>query len=127
MGTMPRLAVKPAHSEVDRTIIRIHSEHQWPTAVAIDTNVKPINSPIRDDFPSSPVDPNRSQDGRQDTRPGNVRRNPSLPATTGVILAGERFHHSLCSTGEIESAHSLLSGACRELAAPQAGTQRALV
>jgi hypothetical protein len=57
-----RLAAEPAHSEVDRTIIRIHSEHQWPTSVAIDTNVKTINPTIRDDFPPSPVDPNRSQD-----------------------------------------------------------------
>jgi hypothetical protein len=59
---VPRLAAEPAHSEVDRTIIRIRSEHQWPIAVAIDTNVKPINPPIRGDFPSSPVDPERFQD-----------------------------------------------------------------
>jgi hypothetical protein len=58
---VPRLAAEPAHSEVDRTIIRIHSEHQWPTAITIDTNVKPIDSSIRDDFPLSPVEPNRSQ------------------------------------------------------------------
>jgi hypothetical protein len=54
--SVPRLAAEPAHSELDRTIIRIHSEHRWPTAVAIDTNFKPINSPTRDDFPSSPAD-----------------------------------------------------------------------
>jgi hypothetical protein len=29
---LPRLAAEPAHSEVDRTIIRIHSEHQWRVA-----------------------------------------------------------------------------------------------
>jgi hypothetical protein len=58
---VPRLAAEPAHSEVDRTIIRIHSEHQWPTAITIDTIVKPINSSILDDFPLSPVEPNRSQ------------------------------------------------------------------
>ena len=59
---VPRLAAEPAHSEVDRTIIRIHSENQWPIAVAIDTNVKPVNPPIRGDFPLSPVDPERFQD-----------------------------------------------------------------
>ena len=62
---VPRLAAEPAHSEVVRTIIRIHSEHQWPKAVAIDTNVKPINPPIRGDFPSSPVDPERSKTNRK--------------------------------------------------------------
>ena len=43
---MPRLAAEPAHSQVVRSTIRIHSEHQWPKAVAIDTNVKTINPTI---------------------------------------------------------------------------------
>jgi hypothetical protein len=62
---VPRSAAEPAHSEVARSIVRIHSEHQWPKAVAFDTNVKTINPPIRDDFQPSPVDSNRSQDKSQ--------------------------------------------------------------
>jgi hypothetical protein len=58
---MPRLAAEPAHSQVVRSTIRIHSEHQWPKAVAIDTNVKTINAHVRD-FTPSPVDPRPSKD-----------------------------------------------------------------
>jgi hypothetical protein len=97
---LPRLAAEPAHSEVDRTIIRIHSEHQWPTAVAIDTNVKTINPSIRDDFRPSPVDPNRSQDKSQNeafayasallpqasSKPKRVASRPALRPMRGVRL-----------------------------------------
>ena len=62
---VPRLAAEPAHSEVDRTIIRIHSEHQWPIAVAIDTNVKPINPPIPVTFRRRRLTPNVSKTNRK--------------------------------------------------------------
>jgi hypothetical protein len=34
----PRPAVDPAHTDIDRSIIRIHSMHKWPGAVAYDTS-----------------------------------------------------------------------------------------
>jgi hypothetical protein len=62
---MPHLAAEPAHSDVDRSIIRIHSEHHWPKAVAIDTSVETIDPSTRDDFPPSLVEPNRPRDKSQ--------------------------------------------------------------
>jgi hypothetical protein len=62
---VPQLAAEPAHFEIDRSIIRIHSQHQWPKAVAIDTNIKTINAPPRDDFPALPVEPNRPNNQSQ--------------------------------------------------------------
>jgi hypothetical protein len=42
---MPKLAAEPARSDVDRSIIRIHSGHKWPEAVVIDTRLPTIVPP----------------------------------------------------------------------------------
>lgn len=42
---MPQPAAEAMRADVDRTIIRIHSGHKWPDAVAIDTNLPTISPP----------------------------------------------------------------------------------
>jgi hypothetical protein len=38
----PKLSAEPAHADVDRSIIRIHSRHKWPDAIVFDTSQPPI-------------------------------------------------------------------------------------
>ena len=41
----PRPVADPAHADIDRSIIRIHSMHKWPGAVVFDTNQPTIVPP----------------------------------------------------------------------------------
>jgi hypothetical protein len=52
---VPQPAADPAASGVDRSIIRIHSDHKWPAAVPIDTSVRTIIPPAVAEIPSSAV------------------------------------------------------------------------
>jgi hypothetical protein len=42
---LPQPGVDPDHSDVDRSIIRIHSMHKWPSAVVYDTSQPTIVPP----------------------------------------------------------------------------------
>jgi hypothetical protein len=42
---MPQLAATPAKADVDRTIIRLHSQHKWPERIVIDTSLPTIVPP----------------------------------------------------------------------------------
>jgi hypothetical protein len=42
---MPQLAATPARAEADRSIIRLHSRHQWPERIVIDTSLPTIVPP----------------------------------------------------------------------------------
>ncbi len=42
---LPRLVVDPRHADIDRSTIRIHSMHKWPSAVAFDTSQPTIVPP----------------------------------------------------------------------------------
>jgi hypothetical protein len=42
---MPKLAPEAMRTDVDRSIIRIHSGHKWPDAVVIDTSLPTITPP----------------------------------------------------------------------------------
>lgn len=39
---LPKLAIEPAHADVDRRIIRVHSQQKWPEAVVLDTSLPAI-------------------------------------------------------------------------------------
>jgi hypothetical protein len=41
----PNLSVEPARADVDRSIIRIHSQHKWPEAIVFDTTQPTIIPP----------------------------------------------------------------------------------
>jgi hypothetical protein len=42
---MPQTAAAPARAEVDRSIIRLQSRHQWPERIVIDTSLPTIVPP----------------------------------------------------------------------------------
>src|SRR5215216_5105588 len=42
---LPRPVVAPGHTDIDRSIIRIHSMHKWPGAVVYDTSQPTIVPP----------------------------------------------------------------------------------
>ena len=42
---MPQLAAEPSRTGVDKSIIRIHTLHRWPEAIAFDTSVPTIIPP----------------------------------------------------------------------------------
>src|SRR5882757_7055670 len=42
---MPKLPAEPTRTDIDRSIIRIHSRHKWPEAIVIDTNLPTIIPP----------------------------------------------------------------------------------
>lgn len=42
---MPQLAAEPSRTGVDKSIIRIHTLHRWPEAIAFDTSVPTIVPP----------------------------------------------------------------------------------
>lgn len=43
--SLPPLVAEPARAEADRSTIRIHSQHKWPSAVVIDTTLPTIVPP----------------------------------------------------------------------------------
>jgi hypothetical protein len=42
---MPHPAASPTRTEVDRTVIRLHSGHKWPERIVIDTSLPTIVPP----------------------------------------------------------------------------------
>jgi hypothetical protein len=42
---VPEIPAESLRTDVDRSIIRIHSEHKWPDAIVIDTNLPTITPP----------------------------------------------------------------------------------
>jgi hypothetical protein len=44
-GYMPKLPAEPTRVDIDRSIIRIHSRHEWPEAIVIDTSLPTIIPP----------------------------------------------------------------------------------
>jgi hypothetical protein len=42
---LPPLEAEPARADADRTTIRIHSQHKWPSAVVFDTTLPTIVPP----------------------------------------------------------------------------------
>jgi hypothetical protein len=42
---LPSSAVEPARADIDRSIIRLHSRHKWPSAVVFDTSQPTIVPP----------------------------------------------------------------------------------
>jgi hypothetical protein len=42
---MPKPVTAPAHADVDRSIIRLHSSHKWPERIVIDTSLPTIVPP----------------------------------------------------------------------------------
>jgi hypothetical protein len=42
---LPQQAATPAGTDVDRTVIRLHSSHKWPERIVIDTNRPTIVPP----------------------------------------------------------------------------------
>ncbi len=70
---MPKTSIEAGRTDVDRAIIRIHSQHKWPEAVVFDTSqptivpptvvaAVPAEKPARDAFAQlpAPVLPARS-------------------------------------------------------------------
>jgi hypothetical protein len=55
---VPPLAAEPGRSDVDRSIIRIHSQHRWPEPVTINTAIQPQPLPPREISLPSSVDAN---------------------------------------------------------------------
>jgi hypothetical protein len=45
-GYLPSTAIEPVRTDFDRSIIRLKSEHKWPSAVVFDTNQPTIVPPI---------------------------------------------------------------------------------
>ena len=44
---LPQLAATPARAEVDRSVIRLHSQHRWPERIVIDTTLPTIVPPAQ--------------------------------------------------------------------------------
>ena len=42
---MPKPVTAPAHADIDRSIIRLHSSHKWPERIVIDTSLPTIVPP----------------------------------------------------------------------------------
>jgi hypothetical protein len=54
---LPRPVADPAHADVDRSTIRIHSTHKWPGAVVYDTSQPTIVPPVPAVAAVAPVPP----------------------------------------------------------------------
>jgi hypothetical protein len=52
---MPQLAATPGHADVDRSIIRLQSRHNWPERIVIDTSLPTIVPPPAQIAEASPV------------------------------------------------------------------------
>jgi hypothetical protein len=52
---MPQLAATPTRAEIDRSIIRLHSLHQWPERIVIDTSLPTIVPPPAQIAEADPV------------------------------------------------------------------------
>jgi hypothetical protein len=42
---IPKLSAEPDRADVDRSIIRIHTLHKWPEAIAFDTSLPTVTPP----------------------------------------------------------------------------------
>jgi hypothetical protein len=52
---IPEPVAGPAHTDVDRSIIRIHSRHKWPDAIVFDTSLPTITSPAVTEAVAAPA------------------------------------------------------------------------
>src|SRR5882757_2582513 len=71
---LPRPVADPAHADVDRSTIRIHSMHKWPGAVVYDTSQPTIVPPVPAVAAVAPVPPAPS---KHVTRRVRVARAPA--------------------------------------------------
>jgi len=54
---LPQPAAMPARTDVDRTVIRLHSSHKWPERIVIDTSLPTIVPPAARVAETLPVKP----------------------------------------------------------------------
>jgi hypothetical protein len=73
---LPAAALTEAHSEIDRSVIRIHSRHKWPEAIRMDTSAPlvtaaaPIAVAVEASAPHAP--PARPAQPEKPARPGKL-------------------------------------------------------
>jgi hypothetical protein len=93
----PSTAIDRADIDIDRTILRLHSDHKWSDAITMDTSLairapaKLVEdevsaapaTPIRQAYAYVPLPPQKTPEKlRRRVRSSNTRRNPTQQLTT---------------------------------------------
>lgn len=102
---LPPPKVETARSDVDRSIIRIHSAHQWPKAVVFDTTLPTVPPPALTTA-AAPAPPPPGGSGREayamapepapatrleSVKPAKLRRTRTARAPAGPVAGSDTF------------------------------------
>jgi len=106
---MPQPAATPAKADVDRTVIRLHSRHQWPERIVIDTSLPTIVPPpkIAEAAPVKEAHPVKSASDARPVREALALATPVQPAAPAIARksAPKRRTHTARTYGTPRTGH----------------------